>query len=378
VISALLFGLGMTGLLGSGAGAPPAFRSQPFPVCGAALPLDAGQAFAGPRFLIQGDRLRLFSAEPPAPGLAPESRWRGDGGRRLEAMPPASGLDRARVKWRDGALWMKAGTRIYQRDPATGQWLLMADPGLEFSDFDLDLRGRTLLIATSDPRTQRYRALVEAVGADRRSTEILYDYPDPDFPHWFDRLAPMTAAALLTGYESVQIQEYLVLVNPLARRAFIYQGIDGTLKEADLGLVARGVEALAAPARSEPPTGAEADRAPEPPADPRAEPWAEPWADLCWQVLPRSPSEAWVVCPGAVFQDGREEPEAAAGWPRAIPLDLAEGRAAAPEILTGKQLPVFFDPNGRLTGLAEALDQFERASDKAKPGPTRASQPSPR
>jgi hypothetical protein len=210
------------------------------PGCGAALPLDAGQGFAGPRFLIWDDRLAFFEEAPEA-GRA-ERPWRMTASERLPAAPPAAGLGRARVKWRDGALWMKAGTRVYQRDGASRQWFLMADPGLEFRDFEVDIKGRILLIATADPRTRKYRALLEAVNPDRRSSEVLFEYPDRDYQRWFDRISPVAAATLLTGYESVQIQEYIVLFNTLARRVFIYQAIGGNLREAALGLPTRGVQ----------------------------------------------------------------------------------------------------------------------------------------
>jgi len=297
------------------------------PGCAAILPLDAGQAFAGPRFLVWGDRLAFFEQTAPArPGQA-ERPWRMTGSERLPAAPPAAGLGRARVKWRDGALWMKAGTRIYQRDATSRQWFLMADPGLEFRDFDVDLRGRILLVGTADPRTRRYRALLEAVGPDARSTEILHPYPEQDYRRWFDRISPVAAATLLTGFESVQVQEFIILFNPLARRAFIYQGVDGSLREADLGLAARTVQDLAA-------RGGAETSGPD---------------DLCWQVFPKSSSEAWIVHSGTAAE-GLE----------AIALDLVEGRGQDPVPLKGCRLPVLFDPQGHLADLAGALESFSR------------------
>jgi hypothetical protein len=336
-----LLGLALAILAGRGwAGAaepaPPGRPHLMVPGCAEALPLDAGQAFAGPRFLIWGDRITFFEAAPAAPGALPGQAWRLAGGERLPATPPAAGLDRARVKWRDGALWMKAGTRVYQRDAATGQWFLMADPALDFRDFEVDLKGRILLVATADPRTHRYRALLEAVGPDRRSTEILCDYPDPDYPRWFDRISPVAAATLLTGYEAVQLQEFIVLCNPLARRVFIYQALDGRLREAALGLPARGV----------------ADLAPGPGQEP-----ASP-GDLCWQVLPKDNGEAWIVYPDSAG------PGSAL---KAIALDLQEGRGGEPVPLEGRHLPLLFDPQGRLAELPDALGRFEQAARAARP-----------
>jgi len=354
VIDALLLSLGL--LLGRADGpeAPPVPAGAWLPCCGASLPLDAGQAFGGPRYLVHGDRIDFFESEAPPPGAGPEPRWRWRGGERLPAAAPGAGPRRARVKWRDGALWMQAGTRIYQQDAATRHWFLMADPGLEFHDFDVDIQGRTLLIATADPRTRRYRALVEAVDADRRGTQVLEAYPDAGFERWFDRISPMVAATLLTGYESVQIQEYIVLFNPLARRAFIYDPIRGGLKEAALGLRARGIRDL---------------------ADPGTPKEAQPGGDsLCWQVLPKGPAEAWVVFPAPGGGDpglgpaAGPGPEAASGpGLRAIALDLTDGSAGATLDLRGLNLPLGFDPQGRLTGLTEALARFR--TDPGAPNP---------
>jgi hypothetical protein len=317
------------------------------PGCGAALPLDAGQAFAGPRFLIWDDRLAFFEEVPSARTGQPERPWRMTASERLSAAPPAAGLGRARVKWRDGALWMKAGSRIYQRDAGSLQWFLAADPGLDFRDFDLDLKGRILLVATADPRTHKYRALLEAVGPDRRSSEILWEYPDRDHQRWFDQGSPVAAATLLTGYESVQIQEFIVLCNPLARRVFIYHAMDGTLREAALGLPTRGIRALAARGSDEP-------AAPD---------------DLCWQVLPKGPSEAWIVVHAGIGAGPVAEDGAASGnGLEAIALDLVEGRADGPIPLKGLRLPLFFDPQGRLTGMADALGKLgpDAGSPEAK------------
>jgi hypothetical protein len=305
------------------------------PACAATLPLDAGQAFAGPRFLVFEDHLALFEPGLPAQGGTTGPVWRLGAWERLPAAPPAVGLARARVKWRDGALWMKAGTRVFQRDAASGQRFLMADPGLEFRDFEVDLKGRVLLVATSDPASRRYRALLEAVGADKRATEVLQDYPDRDYQDWFRRLPPVTAATLLTGYESVQIQEFIVLYNPLARRVFIYRALDGTFREAELGLPTRGVRDLAGPGAA------------------GSHPSGDPPKDLCWQVLPRSDAEAWVVVPGGTGTQGEDT-----GTPQAIVLDLTEGRGGDPAPLTGCRLPVFPDPQGRLADLAKALEAY--------------------
>ena len=310
------------------------------PGCDAALPLDEGHAFAGPRFLIWDDRITFFEQTAPSEADRNGLSWRETASERLPAAPPAAGLGRARVKWRDGALWMKVGTRVYQRDAATGQWFVRADPGLEFRDFDLDLKGRILLVGTSDPLTHTYRALLEAVNPDHRSTEILARYPDPDFQRWFDRISPVAAASLLTGFESVQIQEFILLFNPLARRVFIYQALDGNLKEAALGLPVRSWRELATTPGEDP---------------------VSP-GDLCWQVIPKSNTEAWIVYPGAAATDGDSAP---AGKLRALALDLLEAKADEPIELKDRQLPLFFDSRGLLTELSAALEKFGAARAQA-------------
>jgi hypothetical protein len=311
------------------------------PGCDSALPLDQGQSFAGPRFLLWDDRLSFFEPTLPAQGGPP---WRLARSERLPAAPPAAGLGRARVKWRDGALWMKVGTRVYQRDATSRQWFLMADPGLEFRDFEVDIKGRILLIATSDPASHRYRALLEAVSPDRRTSEILFEYPDQGDRNLLGRISPVAAATLLTGYESVQIQEFIVLFNPLARRLFVYQAINGNLHEATLGLPTRGLRELVTPEGAEPTSP----------------------LDLCWQVLPKSNAEAWVVVPASIGAHPAQTGQRDQGDLQAIALDLAEGRGDAPVTLPGCRLPLWLDPQGRLANLTDTLNQFARVEDPAR------------
>jgi hypothetical protein len=328
------------------------------PRCTAALPLDAGEAFAGPRFLVWDDRVALFEPDPAAGPGDLRTSWRLRSLERLPAAPPATGLGRARVKWRDGALWMKAGTGVYQRDAASGQWFRMADPGLEFRDFDVDPRGRILLVATADPATRSYRALLEEVDADRHGTEVLQRYPERDRREGFRRLPPVAAATLLTGYEATQVGEYVVLCNPLARRVYVYRTLDGGFREADLGLPPRSLEDLAAgPERTS--TG-----------------------DLCWQVLPKGPHEAWIVLPARVVPSGamprKEGPDDGLA---AISLDLLEARGEAPVALPGLRPPVFPDARGRLADLAGAVASYREAGSRpvtpagADPAPEEAAPP---
>lgn len=284
--------------------------------CAVDLPLDAGQGFDQQRFLVLNDRTLLFDQAWDTAA----SRWKLTA-RTPDATPAnASGLTRTRKKWRDGALWLKSGRRILKREPSLGRWVVKAEPALEFVDFEVDMTGRILLVCTADPATQLYRALLEAVEPGG-GTAILAPYPDPGCMAWAKKVPPVAAATLQTGYEGVQILEFTVLFNPLSRRLFIFRPMEDRLQEVNLGLPLRAFQDLAEPG---------------PLAD-----------DLCWQVLPKDTSEAWVVIKRG--ETGLT----------AIPLDLFEGTAGEPQSLPGLSLPVFPDPSGKLRNLPEALKAFE-------------------
>lgn len=292
------------------------------------LPLDAGEGFDHQRFLVLADRTYLF--EPAWQN--PVTPWR-LGARTVDTLPAAttgasSGPFRLRKKWRDGALWVRSGRKLYRREPREGRWVLKAEPALEFMDFEVDMTGRILLVCTADPRTHLYRALLEAVEDGGSATTILAPYPDPGCLAWGKKVSPVAAASLQVGYEAVQVLEFTVLFNPLARRLFIFRPLEDRLKEVKLGLPLRTFQDLAAPG---------------------------PLDDLCWQVLPKDTSEAWVVM-------GHHEPGLTA-----LPLDLFEGTVGEPRFLPGLSLPVLPDPTGKLTGLQEAIKAFE-ATLKPAPG----------
>jgi hypothetical protein len=292
--------------------------------CRADLPLDAGQSFDHQRFLVLKDNTYMFDPDWKAPAL----RWRLRPTIADPATGNAAGPFRIRKKWRDGALWMMRGSQIFRWDPALRQWILKASPTLEFMDFEVDMTGRVLLVCTADPRTRTYRALLESAESGGSGGAILAPYPDPGSLAWGGRLPPVAAASLQVGYEAVQILEFTLLFNPLSRRLFIFRALEDRIKEVDLGLGHRTYEDLLHPG---------------------------PLDDLCWQVLPKDASEAWVVV-------SRQEGQVP-GTLNAIPLDLFEGTAGEPKPLPGLSLPVFIDPSGKLTGLEEAL----RAYGKGKP-----------
>jgi hypothetical protein len=283
--------------------------------CALDLPLDAGQGFDHQRFLVLNDKTYLFDQAWQNPAI----QWR-LASRTVDTSPgTAAGPFRTRKKWRDGALWLQAGRKLFKREPKEGRWVLKAEPALEFMDFEVDMTGRILLVCTADPATRLYRALLEILDDNGRSTTILAPYPDPGCLDWGRKVSPVAAATLQVGYESVQILEFTLLYNPLARRLFIFRPLEDRLQEVNLGLPRRTYQDLLAPA---------------------------PLEDLCWQVLPKDTTEAWVVM---------RQPE---GTLAAFPLDLFEGTAGDPRPLPGLALPVFPDPSGRLVGLEEALQAF--------------------
>ncbi|GEM_PF-3477273 len=298
--------------------------------CAVDLPLDAGQDFGHRRFLVLGDRTCLID---PA-WTSPEAPWRLASRWHEPGPATAAGLLRTRRKWRDGALWMQSDRRILRRDPDLGRWVVKAEPALEFMDFEVDMTGRVLLVATADPRTRTYRALLEAVAPNGRDTSILAPYPDPGCLEWGRKVPPVAAATLQAGYESVQILEFMVLFNPLARRLFVFRPLEDRLREVKLGFPPRDYPDLAK---------------------------AGPLEGLCWQVLPKDATEAWLVM-------NRHGPGLTA-----LPLDLFEATAGEPADLPDLSLPVFPDATGRLAGLEAALASFAR---KPK-GPSGTPPPAP-
>ena len=308
-------------LAGPAPGAAEAVQAPPVTLltgrCAQDLPLDAGQGFDHQRFLVLNDKTYLFDQAWQNPAI----QWRLTS-RTVDTTPGTpAGAFRTRKKWRDGALWMRTGRKLYKREPKEGRWVLKAEPALEFMDFEVDMTGRILLVCTADPATRLYRALLEVLEDNGQSTAILAPYPDPGCLDWGKKVSPVAAASLQVGYESVQILEFTLLFNPLARRLFIFRPLEDRLQEVKLGLPQRTYQDLRDPG---------------------------PLDDLCWQVLPKDTSEAWVVMT-------RHE-----GGLAAVPLDLFEGTAGEPRPLPGLSLPVFPDPSGRLTGLEEALQAFNR------------------
>ena len=301
-----------------GAQAPEARSSVLTGRCDQALPLDAGEGFDHQRFLVLQDGIRLFKEDWKGPAI----RWQLATRLRPDLPGLSQGLLRTRMKWRDGALWTLREHKVLRWDGTKRQWLQRADPGLEFMDFEVDMTGRILLVCTADPRTRTYRALLEAVEPGGHDTTVLAAYPDPGSQAWAGKVPPVAAATLQVGYEAVQILEFTVLFNPLARRLFVFRPLEDRLKEVPLGLPVRAYPDLAKPG---------------------------PMGDLCWQVLPKDTSEAWVVMP----QVGEEH----AGGLTAYPLDLFEGTVGLPRGLPGS-LPVYPDPQGRLLGLEEALAAY--------------------
>jgi len=230
-------------------------------------------------------------------------------------------------------------------DRDSGKWMLKFDLDIEINDFDFDMQGRLLLIGTSDPVTAKFRALVERVQADQKKTEILHPYPEKANDAWFAEFNPCipAAGALVCNYESVQIGEFIVLFNSIARRVFVLNAYDGVFREASLGLPIRAYADIVAKSKENP----------------------NRFEDLCWQVLPKTDTEAWIVLPGGGALNSAAKEKIIL---RAITLDLHEGTCGDPVDLPGLHLPVFFNPSGRLVNLQVALDEFATARVSAPTG----------
>lgn len=316
----------------------PVFSPQLIPRCGADLPLDAGQVFAGPIYLLDEDRVSFFEALAPSDPSFGKAKWKLVSTQHLKVRPPSAGLNRARVKWRDGALWMRAGRQIFKKDLLLNKWFLRANPKVDFNDFDVDIKGRILLIGTADPIREKYRALLEVVATDGTSVETIADYPDAHIEEWLPQLPPMVGAALVSGYESIQINDYIVLYNPMSRRLFVYRSVEGKFREIQTELRQRTFKNLET-------------------VDGKIPTWPE---DLCWQVLPRNAFSAWLVIP-ALAHPPRDE-RAEAGRPRGLrvfSLDLDEAQGGEPSDLPGLEGPVFVDAQGVIKGMKDALASYQ-------------------
>lgn len=309
--------------------------------CQIDLPVDTGLAFAGPRFLIFGNRHFLFE-KTIGTKQHPSGLWQIAMEKKGVSAPDASGISRTRLKFRDETLWRKdqrqgGGTKIHRMDRATRKWFLEADLNLECNDFDFDLQGNLLLIGTADPANYKFRALVERVKSDHATTDILFPYPEKVQYEYLAKASPMAVAALASNYESVQINEYLVLFNPMARRVFIMNAYGGTLREVNLNMPTRTYSDLIVEA------GEKTDH----------------FGDLCWQILPKTDTDAWLVFQTLKQSEDGSIPSKAIG---AVTLDLMEGTCSGePMVFKNLHLPVFFNSSGDLVNLGDALADFDSA-----------------
>lgn len=309
------------------------------PKCGIDLPLDVGQAFAGPIFLIEGNKIHLFDAVQPADPTFGKDRFKRLSSKPLKGKPPASGMTRARVKWRDGALWMQAGQRIFKKDPFSNQWFLQADPHLEFSDFDVDFKGQILLIGTADPLRHKHKALLEVVDSDRKSVRTIADYPETFLSSMHPRLSPLVAAAIISGYESVQINEFIVLYNPMSRNLFVYSSMEGGFREIRTDLEQRNFKNIDA-------------------VDGKTPTWPK---DLCWQILPKDATSAWLIIPNIIRSineiSGKET--ATTNGSRVLSINLTDATSYEDKIIPELEIPVFIDAQGEISNMSVALESYQ-------------------
>ena len=309
-----------------------------FGCCLLKSPLDAGHEFAGSRFIVTENQVLFFDESHCAEPEVVNQCWRQGKSILLPGKFPSVGINRSRVKWRDGKLWIALKNQIFQQDLVTKKWFLEASPNVDFNDFDVDVQGRILLIGTADPKKKQYRALLERVEKDGVNSEIVINYPDK-IPQFNNNNTLVLFPKLLAGYESVQIQEFCVLYNSLSRRVFVFRETDGSFKEAKLGLQTRSFSDLQWDGT---------DPAPK-------------IQDLCWQVLPQGPLRAAIIVPSDAFSSGKirtQSPNSSTLKFFLISLDLNECDSIDIVPLEDGGFPYFFDAMGKYRPLQQALDGF--------------------
>lgn len=335
-------------LLGSSAGysqelSPPASllwgSSIDFGCCEKVRPVDLGRAFAGPQFAIFEDKLYLFKKKKSqANGIA--THWIVDEVRRLPGSIISAGIERSRVKWRNDSLWFKSKSRIYCQDPKSEKRLfLYVKSYRDFSDFEITINGDILLVASWDPKQERSGALLEALSADGLSSNKIIDYPDPLPVQPVSDFNKMLYYQLHFGFESVQIQEFIVIFNPVSRRVFVYSTLNKNFKEIELPFNVRTYKDIR---------------------------WnssipAAKLNDLCWQVLPNGETSAWVVVPQIVIDSGTQR--GVESLSRHAPyvaysLDLVDGSIGESTQLE-EGFPYFTDVDGRVKSMKLILAEQE-------------------
>ncbi len=322
-----------------------------FGCCTQVSPIDLGQSFAGPNFVLWNSKLYLFKESMNNKLPIPSPQWLLSETIDLLGKMISAGIDRVRLKWRDDKFWVKSNTKIYQQekiDRKNNKWLFYANVDKEFNDFDIDIRGNLILIGTWDTKRGKSGALLESFNPNSKETKVIANFPDPlpDAP--IPDSAGLLAIKLHLGYESVQIQEFIILFNPVARRVFIYRASNYKFKEIDMHLPVRTYKDLEwknlqAPAKLQ---------------------------DLCWQVIPKGPTEAWVIVPSLAKEPGALTARAAIDKTPsyiAFPLNLLEGEVGEAIPIEIKGFPFFSDTTGQLRLVEDAIRSYklpESAVDK--------------
>ena len=171
--------------------------------------------------------------------------------------------------------------------------------------------------------------------------KIIAEYPDPKEEKLSTIQYQVLAAALHMGYESIRMQEYIVLFNPLARRVFIFSEFSNQIKEVDLKLPKRTYEDLVWKLSTPPPTV----------------------KDVCWQILPNGHTGIWVVVPAHAKRPG------ALGTPLepnddkvyfAIPVDLYDGHAGDSILIQSNLFPFFIDVENKIISIEDAIKSYKK------------------
>jgi hypothetical protein len=317
-----------------------------FGCCNKVSPIDQGIAFAGPQFLLFDNKLHLFKKSINYDPSLLVPKWRQTESINLPGKMISAGIDRVRLKWRDNKFWVKSKTKIYRQENQKQPWFMVINAESEYNDFDVTLGGDIILVATWNPKTEKPRALLELLKYDGKTSKIIAEFPDPLPTRPVSGPGSMLAYRLNFAYESIQIQEFIVIFNPVARRVFVYSMLNDTLKEVNMKIPLRTYKDLEWNSLKQP----------------------AKLRDLCWQVIPNGDSGAWIVVPDIAKEPGTLQAISTEKLPTlsyiAFPLNLLDGSIEDPVDLSGNDFPYFVNSEGQLKSLETALKTLDQSGEK--------------
>lgn len=308
--------------------------------CDLAAPIDSGQAFAGQQYLIWGSSCYIFKERISLDNSLPVSRLELERSEPLPGRIASIGFNRTRIKWRDDLLWVSGRQKIFKQDinnKSSKHWQLEVSQEKAFADFDIDLNGKFLLICTADPKTWKTSALIEAYDVSTKQYTVIEPPPEKISFESLPLEDRVLYSRLCFGYESIRIQEYLIIFNSFSRRIFIYNGINGTIKELKLPFPSRDAKGLEKAAKEN----------------------SLIQRDFCWEVIPKSRSEAWLLVPELINSSSNlDQPDKNKQRYLAYILDLPNLQVDDGISLGDKKFPFYTSPKGKLMQIDDALSCY--------------------